>query len=224
MKGVTETVRGTLSPARTPAEAVHASMPQPAQVFPTVIRQLRTAVNHFLPHARYQLLRLGPAGLTGAVASSAALVIGAFALLSLHAANEHLLAQISQGRHHRPGPVITPQQDLLKVVSHLPMRSQMPVVMGQVLQQARAAGVELTKGQYTYSSTAPSAGGLGRYELDFPLKAAYPGVRDFINRTLTAVPSAGLFKLSIERKSIGDGEVNADVRFVIFVRNPEPLP
>jgi hypothetical protein len=90
------------------------------------------------------------------------------------------------------------------------------------VQQARAAGVELTKGQYTYTRAAAGAGagvGLGRYELDFPVTATYPGVRDFINKTLTHVPSAGLFKLSIERKAIGDGEVIADVRFVVFVRD-----
>jgi hypothetical protein len=60
---------------------------------------------------------------------------------------------------------------------------------------------------------------VGRYELEFPLKAEYPKVRDFINRTLNAVPSAGLDKLRIERKAVGDALVNADVRFVVFVRS-----
>jgi len=96
----------------------------------------------------------------------------------------------------------------------------MPAILSQVLQQADAAGVELAKGQYTYN--VASASGVARYELDFPVKAQYRGVRDFINRTLTNIPSAGLYKLSIERKAIGDTQVNADVRFVIFIRDRQP--
>ena len=59
---------------------------------------------------------------------------------------------------------------------------------------------------------------MGRYELEFPVKAPYPNVRDFINRTLSAVPAAGLDKLRIERKVVGDPVVSADIRFVVFVR------
>jgi hypothetical protein len=93
----------------------------------------------------------------------------------------------------------------------------MPVVIGQVLQQASLAGVALDIGHYAYSP--PKTGNVGRYEIEFPLKAEYPNVRDFINRTLKAVPSAGLDKLRIERKAVGDALVNADVRFVVFVRS-----
>jgi hypothetical protein len=33
------------------------------------------------------------------------------------------------------------------------------------------------------------------------------------------VPAAGLDKLQVERRSIGDNSVSADVRFVVFVRS-----
>jgi hypothetical protein len=178
--------------------------------------RLQSAVNLWVPQAQYQLTRLGPAGVVGATATAAALVIAAVALLSLHTANVNLSSQILLAQH-RPEPAVTPEQGLTRLVTQLPTRSQMPAVLGQVLQQAKAAGVGLAKGQYTY--VAPSANGIGRYELDFPVKAQYPGVRDFINRTLTNIPAAGLDKLSIERKVVADTEVTADVRFVIFIRD-----
>jgi hypothetical protein len=178
--------------------------------------QLQKAVTQWIPLAQYQLARLGPAGVTGVCASATAAVIGIFALLSLRTANDSLNAQILRARHH-PEVTITPEQGLIRAVSQLPTRAQIPAVLGQVLQQAQAAGVQLEKGQYTY--VASGTGGLGRYELDFPVKAQYRGVRDFINRTLTHIPAAGLDKLSFERKLVGDTQINAEVRFVVFTRD-----
>jgi hypothetical protein len=195
-----------------PAREVRTRGPKTSGLVP----RLQNAVNRWIPEVQYQLTRLGPVGMVGVGASAAAVLIGAFALLSLRAANESLTAQILRAQH-RPQVKVTPQQGLTRAVAQLPTRAQMPAVLGQVLQQARAAGVELAKGQYAY--VASSAGGFGRYELDFPLKAQYPGVRDFINRTLTHIPAAGLDKLSVERKVVGDTEVNAEVRFVIFTRD-----
>ena len=91
----------------------------------------------------------------------------------------------------------------------------------QTLQQAQQSGIALDTGHYSYSP--PKGGGVGRYEIEFPVKAEYPAVREFINRTLTAVPSVGLDKLRIERKVVGDNVVSADVRFVVFVRS-ESVP
>jgi hypothetical protein len=200
------------APVRQPARTLRTPEPQGSGL--TV--RLQNAVNRWVPQAQYQLTRLGPAGVAGATATAAAVVVGAIALLSLRTANENLSSQILLAQH-RPAAAATPEQGLTRVVAQLPTRSQMPAVLEQVLQQARAAGVELAKGQYTY--VAPSAAGIGRYDLDFPVKAPYPGIRDFINRTLTHIPAAGLDKLSIERKVIADTEVNADVRFVIFIRD-----
>ena len=200
------------APVEQPARELRPRAPQTSELIP----RLQNALNRWVPLAQYQLTRLGPAGMAGVGASAAAVVIGLFALLSLRTANESLTAQILQARH-RPEAAVTPEQGLIRAVAQLPTRAQIPAVLGQILQEAKAAGVQLDKGQYTY--VASSAGGFGRYELDFPVKAPYPGVRDFINRTLTHIPAAGLDKLTIERKVVGDLQVNAEVRFVIFTRD-----
>jgi hypothetical protein len=199
-------------PVARPAREPRTAGPKPSELIP----RLQNAVNQWVPQAQYQLTRLGPTGIAGVGASAAAAVIGVFALLSLRTANESLKAEILRARH-RPEVTVTPEQGLIRAVAQLPSRAQMPAVLGQVLSQAKAAGVALEKGQYAY--VASSTGGFGRYELDFPVKAQYPGVRDFINRTLTHIPAAGLDKLSIERKVVGDTQVNAEVRFVIFTRD-----
>src|SRR5256885_17255571 len=83
--------------------------------------------------------------------------------------------------------------------------------------QAKEAGVSLDKGHYLY--VPAKSGTIARYELEFPVKAGYPEIRSFINRTLGAVPAVALSKLHVERKAVADPLVNADIGFVVFVRS-----
>jgi hypothetical protein len=188
----------------------------PAARVANLVTFVQSASHDLVPHARYQLTRLGPAGVIGAAACVAAAIILTVALISLRTANDRLSEQILRAQH-RHAPSITPEQGLTRVVAQLPARAQMPAVLGQILQHAHAAGIELEKGQYSYS--AATKGEIARYEADFPVTAPYPVVRDFIDRILTNIPAAGLQKLTIQRKVVADAQVNADVRFVIFVRD-----
>ncbi|MDB6092373.1 MAG: hypothetical protein JWN85_5157 [Gammaproteobacteria bacterium] len=180
-----------------------------------LVSSLRSTLGGVVPHAQYQIARLGALGVTGVAALLAAVVIGLSALIPGQNAVRALDADLirAQQRSHLE---LTPEEGLGRLVATLPTRGQMPVVIGQILEQAQQAGVPLDSGHYAF--TPAKTGSVGRYELEFPVKASYPQVRDFINRTLTAVPAAGLDKLHIERKTVADETVNADVRFVVFVR------
>ena len=180
------------------------------------ITRLRGTVVGIVPHAQYQLTRLGALGMTGLAAMFAAVVIGLGALIPGQNAIRALDADIARAKQHHPPSEVTPEEGVGRLVAALPTRGQIPAVIGLVLQQAQQAGVPLDVGHYAF--VPAKSGGVGRYELEFPVHASYPQVRDFINRTLTAIPAAGLDKLRIERKTVADQAVNADVRFVVFVR------
>jgi hypothetical protein len=204
------------APALTERTPVANEVAPPATVSPqNIVSRLSSSIVRAVSAGRYQLLRLGPAAVVGVAATLTAVVIGLTAIMSIRNATHDLELRIANARQHPPAA--RPEDTAGKLVSSLPSREQMPAVLGQVLQQAGLAGVVLATGHYAYSP--PKAGQVARYELDFPLKAEYPAVRDFIDRTLTAVPAAGLDKLDIERKAVGDTLVNADVRFVVFVRS-----
>ncbi len=178
--------------------------------------RLRSLVTQTLPIAWYRVARIGPAGLIGAGATLAALLVAATAVVGERSSTAALMSQIAAAQGH-PSAAAVSVATVGKVVADLPTRQQMPAVVGLVLEQARAANVQLDNGHYSYS--ASKGGAVGRYELEFPVKADYPSVRNFIDRTLSAVPSAGLDKLRIERKVVGDTTVSADIRFVVFVRD-----
>lgn len=169
-------------------------------------------------YARYQLARLGTAGQAGLAALGAALILGVSALVPLHHHVDGLRLELARlrsapagaARAHAAGP---------RLLASLPSRAQVPTVIGQVFAQAKAAGVPLDTGHYTY--VASQGASIARFELEFPVKARYPDIRSFIDRTLAAVPAATLAKLRLERKAVADAIVSADVRFVVFVRTGE---
>jgi hypothetical protein len=181
---------------------------------PHALARARRALVRIGPQLQYQIIRIGPAGQVGLAALFAAALVAASVLLPARNAIETLNADIAQAQ--RPHATGTVEQAAPRFVASLPTRQQIPTVIGQLFQQAQQAGVPLDTGHYAFS--AAKAGGLGRYDLEFPVKAGYPNVRDFIDRTLTTIPAAGLAGLHLERKAVGDMVVNADIRFVIFVR------
>ncbi|MBV8742879.1 MAG: hypothetical protein JOZ12_13915 [Sinobacteraceae bacterium] len=189
-------------------------MTKPGQP-PATLLKAQNALARAVPAATYYVTRLGPAGTSGLAALVAAIIIGATVVLGAHSAADDLTARIAAVQ--RQHATATPEQELARVVTTLPGRARMPVIVSEVLQQATAAGVPLSAGHYSYSP--PTAGRVARYELDFPVTAEYPKVRNFINRTLQEVPYATLDKLHIERKVVGDAVVKADVRFVVFVND-----
>ncbi len=182
------------------------------------LERVQAMAGQLVPQLHYQVTRLGPAGQAGLAALAASLAVAVGALMPAYHALETLTADITRAQHPLAGTGL--DQAVPRLVASLPTRAQMPVVLGQVFAQAKAAGLALDTGRYVY--TPAKAGAIARYDLEFPMKGAgYPQIRAFINRTLTAVPAASLSKLHIERKAVGEQVVNADVGFVVFVRSAE---
>jgi hypothetical protein len=168
-----------------------------------------------LPQARYQLMRVGPAGLTGLAVLLAAAISAVALLLPAHQSVLALRNELTRAGHVMPSaarPDQTPQQ----FAATLPTREQIPALLGVVLAQATDAGIVLEQGRYTFSPATSNR--LARYTFEFPVKADYGNVRSFINKSLTAIPALGLDKLHVERKNVGDTLVSADVGFVIYLR------
>ena len=191
------------------------ALPRPT----TAVAHLKVGASQLLPYAQYQLTRLGLAGQVGLVALTAAAVVAVSALLPAQHSLQSMTDELANVRH--APAALAPDQAVPRLIATLPTRVQMSAVIGQIAAEAKSAGVSLDTGRYVYT---PAKGGeIARYELEFPVKATYPDIRTFIDRTLTTVPAAALGKLRVERKAVGDAVVNADVGFVVFVRS-EPLP
>lgn len=185
----------------------------------TALARVQAAAGQVVPQLQYQVARLGVAGQAGLAALVAAVAIAAGVLLPAWHATQNLSANLAHAQHAPSGYSI--EQAVPHLMASLPTRAQIPAVLGEVYAQAQAAGVPLDTGRYVFAPA--KSGGVASYNLEFPVKgAAYPALRTFINHTLAAVPAASLAKLQIERKAVGEQAVNADIGFVVFVREDGP--
>lgn len=206
------------SAARLVALAPQAAAPVSAAAG-TALARVQVVAGQVIPHLQYQVTRLGVAGQAGLAALTAAAAIAVGALLPAWHATQNLGANLAQAQHAPSGYSI--EQAVPHLMASLPTRAQIPAVVGAVYAQAQAAGVPLDNGRYVYAPAR--SGSVASYSLEFPVKgAAYPALRTFINKTLAAVPAASLAKLQIERKAVGEQAVNADIGFVVFVREDGP--
>jgi hypothetical protein len=216
-----------LEPAAPPAARPAAlAMPLPAVASPvaapvaaraaSALTQVRSAAGQLVPQLQYQVMRLGVAGQAGLAALTAAAAVALGALVPAYHAMQTASADLARAQHAPSGYSI--EQAVPRLMASLPTRAQMPAVLGQVYAEAKAAGVPLDTGRYTF--TPAKSGTVAHYNVEFPVKGAgYPQIRTFVNRTLTVVPAASLDKLQIERKAVGEQAVNADIGFVVFVRS-----
>jgi hypothetical protein len=101
----------------------------------------------------------------------------------------------------------------------LPPRGEAPEIVAKILEEARASGVELPRGQYEY---LPARDGVAaRYRMTFPVHATYPQLREFMDRTLVALPAVAVEGMRIERKAVGEEGVDAELRLSAYVRSDE---
>jgi len=106
--------------------------------------------------------------------------------------------------------------ELDRLLARLPTPTELPGIVAVVVAQADEAGLELGRGEYELTSTR--SGQLARYHLSLPVRGTYPQVRQFIDGSLAAVPALGLEGLRLERASVGDKIIDADLRFSVVGR------
>jgi hypothetical protein len=200
--------------------AIDVSAPSPAQARGQVrppLRQWRGAGLLSLPRVLQPVRRLGPAGAVGGGLGLLGLVILLVAALPSSREAASLEAQLSllpldPARASVVAHTRTPQSFL----AGLPSRAELPAILATFVAQAEAAQIELHDGHYELS--APTGGGAGRYQMTLPVHGTYPNVRKFVDGSLAAVPAAALDSISLRREDISNAAVDADLKFVVFVR------
>jgi hypothetical protein len=225
---------GELAPAEL-AAAVAAPLPAaPALPRPTVTRRVPSVAmpigrstqsaplekfqrvgNRALAELSYQLRRVGTATLAGAAAVGLAVVVlitGNLPQVSAITALRNDLLRLTPLAHGRVAPAPTGS-----ALSSLPPRAEAPTVVAKILEEAEASGVELPRGQYEF--IPPRDGMAARYRMTFPVHASYPKIRDFIDRSLVAMPAVAIEGLRIERKNVADDSVDAELKFSAYVRS-----
>lgn len=177
---------------------------------------LRGAV---VPYLSRQVHGVGQAGAAGValLVFAVTFFFGAAAPLRGELADLQSTLDGAQGSQPRTRPTVaTPQAELKDFVTRLPQRRELPALTAQIVTLAQSAGLSLDRG--TYDSSTTRSGQLVRARMAFPVHGRYPDIRRFIDTTLATIPGAAVDALRFERKQIGDAEIDADIRFAIYLR------
>lgn len=108
------------------------------------------------------------------------------------------------------------QQKLLKV-------AEIPALLTSIFQQSSRQKITLNQGHYTFTKVAnrteeKSTLAVSRYEMQLPIKGEYTKVRDFLSAVLHAHPMLAVSKLQFKRENVFLSEIEAELVFVIFVK------
>ncbi len=178
--------------------------------------RMRTAAVRSIPMLMYRLNRIGRGGLAGAALMLCSAILIFTAVLPQSREISSLREEIREAQ--RTGTTDqSPRVRLGRFMDTLPKRSELPGIVGQIFKLAAVAGVTLDQGRYELAPL--HSGQVARYRMSFPIKGRYPSIRQFIDAVLSTVPAAAVDGMRIERKTAGDVNVDADLRFSIFVRN-----
>jgi hypothetical protein len=183
---------------------------------PAVKTFMGIALNRAVPMLVYQMNRVGRSGMTGAALILFAGIFYFSAVLPQVRQISDLRNEIAQAQQ-QTGAEATPPVRLSRFVDNLPKRSALPQITGQIFKLAAATGVTLDRGHYEL--TTMHSGHLARYRMTFPIKGRYPAIRNFVDATLAAIPAAAIEGLRIERKNVGDDNVEVELGLAVFVRN-----
>ena len=214
MSPAPEIIRSVTAPeaaARAPATLARAAAP-------ALGRRFAGRLGHeWLPRAAWTISRTGRMGLLGI----ALLFASALFLLSTHlklvAEVEALRAEL--GSEPAQGRTSAADEAAPATAARaLPGRADMPAMLRQLFGKAGQAGLVIDVGKYEINATGN--GGFVRYQIALPVTGPYPQIRTFIDATLATMPAVALSDLVLDRKSIGDANVEAQIRLTAYTVAP----
>ena len=180
------------------------------------------ASSQLMPYLTHQVHYVGRAGSVGI----ALIVFSAVCFVSANSPmrgqlvdlqDEYLSAQQLHAKAGNERFAPSSKERRAALESKLQPRSELPAITETIVAQAATAGLALERGSYTVDVVRSAQ--LVRAHLTFPVHGSYPRVREFIDGTLAAVAGATVDGLRLERKEIGSPEIDADIRFVVYLKN-----
>jgi Tfp pilus assembly protein PilO len=171
----------------------------------------------WLPRLSWHASRTGRPGLIG-MALLVATAVFAFST-QVEVTNEvaTLRGEVAKARIRAANQPRTPVSDAARALAHLPARADMPALLAVLITQADAAQLSLDTGKYEMTSS--KSGDITRYKITLPVAGQYVQIRRFIDATLTALPAASISDLRIQRKTVGDPMVEAQIRLTFYTRS-----
>jgi hypothetical protein len=123
--------------------------------------------------------------------------------------------RLDMSRLNPAGDVSTPGAQLHAFYGFFPARQKAPGLFKTIYGAAHEESIRLEQGEYKFN--LGKSGRIGSYQVNLPVKGSYIQIRKFIVKVLNSVPSAALEEVSFKRDAISKGELEAKIRFSIYM-------
>ncbi len=135
-------------------------------------------------------------------------------------ARQQAVARQAQAHEAAASPSASPADTRQRLLARFPSEAQLNAELGRLLALAGEQGLQVPSGDYRLQ---PSRDGLfDRYVLNLPVKGAYLTVRRYVAAARREFPDLAVDDISLRREAIGQAEVEAQLRFVLFARRAAP--
>lgn len=172
-------------------------------------------------HLHYQLQRHGWLAAAGLLVLVAAIALQMLWVDSLHARNAALhqeLREQRQAQAQKPQANEDKAQRQAAFFATLPDATEAVEAIAVLNQAAQRNKVALVTAEYRV--TRAGSGPLLRYQISVPLRADYVHLHAWLTQVLNALPHAALDDISFKRDDVGQEQLDARVRFTVFLRAP----
>jgi hypothetical protein len=169
----------------------------------------------WLAWGRYYATRLAWPGLLGLVLVVTAATIQTAGVMSLKDQNEDLRAEAARQRERLAAEAEALPTADVHTLAALPSGDELVPLVGSVHALARRRQVALDQGEYAWQAEA--GGRAGRYRMSFPARGGYPQLRGWAADVLAEWPALALDEFDFRRDTIGNENVEAQVRFSVRV-------
>jgi Tfp pilus assembly protein PilO len=112
----------------------------------------------------------------------------------------------------------SPAEQLAAFYAAFPSEPSSPDWIGKIAATAKRSGLSLDQGEYRLSRD--TVGKLARLQITLPVRGDYRQIRQFLARTSAEVPTVVLEQVQFERQKVGDTEVDAKIRLVLYMEQP----
>lgn len=180
-------------------------------------------MSRILPYLKYWSRRLGWSAALGLGLFAA---VGVFFLVAIWPAHHHLqelkhgVAEMREGMGKRDKRWMpeAPQAALNTFYRFIPAEAQSADVLGKIYDAAYENELDLVKGEYRLTREQDAR--FAQYQVTLPVKGNYANIRKCVIQVLNQVPSAALDEIAFKRDNARSSEVEAKIRFTIFLGRP----
>jgi hypothetical protein len=109
------------------------------------------------------------------------------------------------------------QEHLTALYATLGDRRQAERQIGTLFDIARNTGLVLSKGEYTLAYDRISQ--IYTYQILLPVAGPYSAIRHFCEQVLLTIPFASLDEITFKRDAIGNGALDARLRFTLHLKD-----